>query len=73
MNMAYMVILQVRQELRRINQMDGSLVFTPKLVAGVWVGAESPQVHFRTMRAGQGSSAALPIWGKIHAESVPRF
>lgn len=48
------------------NQSDGWFVgFTPKLVAGVWVGAESPQIHFRTMSAGQGSSTALPIWGSF--------
>lgn len=46
------------------NQSDGwFLGFTPNLVAGVWVGAESPRIHFRTMSAGQGSSTALPIWG----------
>lgn len=46
------------------NQSDGwFLGFVPNLVAGVWVGAESPQIHFRTMSAGQGSSTALPIWG----------
>ena len=41
------------------------LGFTPKIVAGVWVGAESPRVHFRSMRRGQGSSTALPIWGRF--------
>ncbi len=46
------------------NQTDGWFIgFTPHLVAGAWVGAENPQVHFRTMRAGQGSSTALPIVG----------
>lgn len=46
------------------NQSDGwFLGFVPNLVAGVWVGAESPLIHFRTMSAGQGSSTALPIWG----------
>lgn len=45
---------------------DGWFIgYTPQLVAGVWVGAESPKVHFRTMRAGQGASTALPIWGKF--------
>ena len=48
------------------NQSDGwFLGFVPNLVAGVWVGAESPRVHFRTMSAGQGSSTALPIWGSF--------
>ncbi len=48
------------------NQSDGWFIgFNPKLVAGVWVGAELPQVHFRSMRVGQGSTSALPIWGKF--------
>lgn len=48
------------------NHTDGwFLGFTPKLVAGVWVGAENPSVHFRSMRSGQGSSTALPIWGRF--------
>jgi penicillin-binding protein 1A len=48
------------------NQSDGwFLGFTPKLAAGVWVGADLPSVHFRTMRRGQGSSTALPIWGSF--------
>lgn len=46
------------------NQSDGWFVgFTPNLVAGVWVGAESPMVHFRSLNAGQGSTTALPIFG----------
>ncbi|MCB0607169.1 MAG: transglycosylase domain-containing protein [Lewinellaceae bacterium] len=48
------------------NQSDGWFIgFNPKLVAGAWVGAESPSIHFRTMSAGQGSSTALPIWGSF--------
>jgi penicillin-binding protein 1A len=43
---------------------DGWFVgYTPNLVAGVWVGAESPRVHFRSLRLGQGANTALPIWG----------
>ncbi|MCB0650832.1 MAG: transglycosylase domain-containing protein [Saprospiraceae bacterium] len=46
------------------NQSDGWFVgYNPKLVAGVWVGAENPNVHFKSMRYGQGSASALPIWG----------
>ncbi len=46
------------------NQSDGwFLGFTPNLVAGAWVGAESPRVHFRSLRLGQGSNTALPIFG----------
>lgn len=48
------------------NQSDGWFIgFNPKLVAGVWVGAEMPQVHFRSLRLGQGSNSALPIFGKF--------
>jgi penicillin-binding protein 1A len=46
------------------NQSDGWFVgFNPKLVAGAWVGASMPQVHFRSLYRGQGSSTALPIYG----------
>ncbi|NJL77173.1 MAG: hypothetical protein HC892_21320 [Saprospiraceae bacterium] len=46
------------------NQSDGWFIgYTPNLVAGAWVGAESPRVHFRSLSAGQGASTALPIWG----------
>lgn len=39
--------------------------FTPKLVAGAWVGGESRRVHFRSLRLGQGANTALPIWGRF--------
>jgi penicillin-binding protein 1A len=46
------------------NQSDGwFLGYTPRLVTGVWVGAENPGIHFRTLYRGQGSSTALPVWG----------
>lgn len=52
------------------NQSDGwFLGYTPRLTVGVWVGAEQPSVHFRTLRRGQSSSTALPIWGTF-VESV---
>ncbi|MBQ3709852.1 MAG: PBP1A family penicillin-binding protein [Bacteroidales bacterium] len=35
---------------------------TPDLTTGVWVGADDPNVHFRTTELGQGSRTALPIW-----------
>jgi penicillin-binding protein 1A len=48
------------------NQTDGWFMgFTPNLVAGAWVGAELPSVHFRTMHNGQGSSTALPLFGSF--------
>jgi penicillin-binding protein 1A len=46
------------------NQSDGWYIgFNPKLVAGAWVGASLPQVHFRSLYRGQGSATALPIYG----------
>jgi len=45
---------------------DGWFIgFTPNLVAGAWVGGESPKVHFRTISLGQGANTALPIFGKF--------
>lgn len=40
------------------------MVYTPDLVLGVWVGANSPEVHFRSS-LGSGSALALPIAGEI--------
>lgn len=43
---------------------DGWFIgFTPKIVAGAWVGAEDRRIHFRSIDLGQGASTALPIWG----------
>ncbi len=48
------------------NHSDGWFIgFTPKIVAGVWVGAEHPAIHFKSLSAGQGANTALPIWGKF--------
>ncbi len=48
------------------DQTDGWFMgYTPKLTVGVWVGAEQPSVHFRTLYRGQSSSTALPIWGEF--------
>ncbi|MBD1396392.1 transglycosylase domain-containing protein [Pontibacter sp. JH31] len=45
---------------------DGWFIgITPHLVTGVWVGAESPKVRFRTLTEGQGSRTALPVWGEF--------
>lgn len=49
------------------NQSDGWFIgFTPKLVAGSWVGGEFPQIHFNSLKLGQGSNTALPIWGNFY-------
>lgn len=46
------------------DQADGWFIgYTPKLTAGVWVGAEDRQVHFKSLALGGGSNMALPIWG----------
>lgn len=43
---------------------DGWFIgYTPHLLAGAWVGADSPKVHFRTTALGQGAHTALPIYG----------
>jgi penicillin-binding protein 1A len=48
------------------NQSDGWFIgYSPGLVAGVWVGAEMPIVHFKTIEHGQGANTALPIWGRF--------
>jgi penicillin-binding protein 1A len=47
------------------NYSDGWFVgYTPKIVAGVWVGASSPLVHFKDAR-GAGNATALPIWANF--------
>lgn len=46
------------------DQSDGWFMgVTPRLTAGVWVGAEDRQVHFESLSLGGGSNMALPIWG----------
>lgn len=48
--------------------------FTPSLVSGCWVGGEERDIHFDTMRDGQGASIALPVWGlymqKVYADKT---
>ena len=36
--------------------------FTPTLVSGVWVGGDDRDIHFDSMRMGQGATMALPIF-----------
>ena len=48
------------------NHSDGWFMgYSPKLVTGVWVGAESPSVRFRNLRLGQGANTALPIFANF--------
>ena len=43
---------------------DGWFIgYTPRITAGVWVGAEDRYVHFENNSLGQGANMALPIWG----------
>ena len=43
---------------------DGWFIgYTPRITAGVWVGAEDRYVHFTNTNLGQGANMALPIWG----------
>ena len=43
---------------------DGWFIgYTPRITAGVWVGAEDRYVHFSSTNLGQGANMALPIWG----------
>lgn len=48
--------------------------FTPRIVAGCWVGGEDPDIHFENMTHGQGASAALPVYAnfmkKIYADQA---
>lgn len=49
------------------NQKDGWFMgITPNWIAGSWVGANYPYIHFSTTRDGQGANTALPIWAKFH-------
>lgn len=48
------------------NHSDGWFIgYTPNLIAGVWIGAAVPSVHFRSMYTGQASVTAVPVWGKF--------
>jgi len=34
----------------------------PRLVSGVWIGGDDRDIHFDSMRMGQGATMALPVW-----------
>jgi penicillin-binding protein 1A len=40
--------------------------YTSKILAGVWVGADNPSVHFSTMSQGRGSAMAMPVWAGFY-------
>ncbi len=55
------------------NHSDGWFIgYTPTLVAGVWVGAESPSVRFRDLSLGQGANMALPIYALFTQKLLAR-
>jgi len=44
------------------NHADGWFIgYTPKIIAGAWVGGDSPLVRFRNFENGQGAATALPV------------
>lgn len=58
------------------NHSDGWFIgYTPNLVAGSWVGGDSPLVRFRHFEYGQGAATALPVWGLFMRQLLddPRF
>jgi penicillin-binding protein 1A len=58
------------------DQADGwYLGFGPGMVAGVWVGADDPSLHFSSLANGQGAAMALPIWARFwrQARQHPRY
>ena len=49
------------------NQKDGwFMACTPNWIAGSWVGANYPYIHFSSIRNGSGANTALPIWAKFY-------
>lgn len=40
--------------------------YTSRMVAGVWVGADNPAVHFNNMEQGKGSRMAMPVWANFY-------
>lgn len=40
--------------------------YTAGLLAGVWVGADNPAIHFTAMEQGRGAATAMPIWAGFY-------
>ena len=52
------------------NNSDGWFIgITPKLVTGVWTGAEDRAIHFASTEQGEGANSALPIFA-LYMKSV---
>ena len=48
------------------DQSDGWFIgYTPQFTAGAWVGADNPDIHFKSISQGAGSKTALPIWANF--------
>lgn len=48
------------------NQVDGWFIgYNPRIVVGIRVGANDINIHFNSLRLGQGASMALPIFGEF--------
>ena len=61
------------------NNTDGWFIgYGPTIIAGAWVGASQPAVHWRSTYYGQGAATALPICGhflsKVYRDKAfPRY
>ena len=42
-----------------------SIGYTPQITAGAWVGAESTDIHFKSITEGGGAKTAFPIWANF--------
>src|SRR6478735_2190902 len=42
--------------------------YTPQLLCGAWTGCDDRFIRFNSTALGQGSSAALPVWGYFYNE-----
>lgn len=48
------------------NQVDGWFIgYNPRIVVGIRVGANDENIHFNSIRLGQGASMAMPIFGEF--------
>ncbi len=40
--------------------------YTAGFLAGVWIGADNPTIHFGGMNLGRGSATAMPVWAGFY-------
>ena len=53
---------------------DGWFIgFTPRLVAGVWVGGDLQNLRFREMSYGQGAFSAMPLWAGFMKKTLSHY